>query len=190
MTFKSRPLLFCILIAGLLLPVCGSSAQAPPASASSTLPPSVTIPPSAEQKLRPHEPLDPTKSQSLAISPLSIVSSGKVHAFTVELAATPKQRDTGLMHRRMLLAGYGMLFDFQREQRTRFWMRNTFIPLDMLFIRKTGEIIFIAPNVQPHSEKPVGPQRDVQAVLELPGGTVAALNIKTGDVVQHAIFKK
>lgn len=190
MTFKSRPLLFCILIAGLLLPVCGSSAQAPPASASSTLPPSVTIPPSAEQKLRPHEPLDPTKSQSLATSPLSIVSSGKVHAFTVELAATPKQRDTGLMHRRMLLAGYGMLFDFQREQRTRFWMRNTFIPLDMLFIRKTGEIVFIAPNVQPHSEKPVGPQRDVQAVLELPGGTVAALNIKTGDVVQHAIFKK
>ena len=94
------------------------------------------------------------------------------------------------MHRDTLAADRGMLFDFSREQRAQFWMRNTFIPLDMLFIRSTGEIAAIAQNTTPHSDAPVGPVQPVQAVLELPGGTAEQLGLKAGDMVQYAIFGK
>jgi uncharacterized membrane protein (UPF0127 family) len=145
--------------------------------------------PLSAQGLRPHEPLNPAKAQSLPTSPLTIESGGKRHAFTVELASTDSQRDIGLMHRNHLAADRGMLFDFQREQILRFWMRNTFIPLDMIFIRANGEILAIAENTVPHSEKPVGPPRPAQAVLELAGGASAQLGLKPGDVVHHPIFK-
>jgi uncharacterized membrane protein (UPF0127 family) len=141
------------------------------------------------QGLRPHEPLNPAKAQALPTSPLTIQSGGQSLGFIVELATTEKQRDIGLMHRNYLAPDRGMLFDFQKEERTRFWMRNTFIPLDMLFIRATGEIAAIAENTVPHSEAPVGPARPVRAVLELPGGTAARLGVKPGDVVRHEIFR-
>jgi uncharacterized membrane protein (UPF0127 family) len=141
------------------------------------------------QGLRPYEPLDPAKAQSLPVSALTIESGGKSHAFTVELATTDSQRNIGLMHRNALADDRGMLFDFQKEQRARFWMRNTFIPLDMIFIRATGHIAAIAENTVPHSEQPVGPPQAVQAVLEVPGGLAARLGLKPGDVVRHPIFK-
>src|SRR5262249_35196402 len=119
------------------------------------------------QILQPHEPLNPAKAQTLPTSPLAIQSGAKTHAFTVELAATQSQRDTGMMHRTEVAADRGMLFDFQREQRVRFWMRNTFIPLDMLFIKSNGEVAFIVENATPHSDAPRGPDEPVQAVLEL-----------------------
>ena len=140
------------------------------------------------QRLRPHEPLDPAKAQSLPTSPLVIQSGEAVHHFTVELAATDTQRTIGLMHRNYLAPDRGMLFDFQTEQPEQFWMRNTFIPLDMVFIRASGRIIFIVQNTTPHSDKPVGPSQPVQAVLELPGGTAERLGLKAGDTVHHAIF--
>lgn len=144
--------------------------------------------PLSAQGLRPHEPFDPAKAQSLATSPLTIQSRGKSHAFIVELADNDTQRNIGLMHRNVLADDRGMLFDFQTEQSVRFWMRNTFISLDMIFIRPTGEIVAIAENTVPHSDKPVGPQHPVQAVLEVPGGTSARLGLKTGDIVHHRIF--
>jgi uncharacterized membrane protein (UPF0127 family) len=149
----------------------------------------VSCAPLSAQGLRPREPLNPAKAQSLPTSPLTIESGSARHTFTVELAATGPERDTGLMHRNQLAADRGMLFDFQREQPVRFWMRNTFIPLDMIFIRANGEIIAIAENTVPHSETPVGPPRPAQAVLELAGGTAARLGLKPGDVVRHPIFK-
>lgn len=147
-------------------------------------------PPDYVQGIKPHEPFDPAKAQSLATSPLVIQSGDRSNRFIVELANTEQQRDIGLMHRDSLAPDHGMLFDFFREQRAQFWMRNTFIPLDMLFIRSTGEIVYIAQNTTPHSDAPVGPVQPVQAVLELPGGTAERLGLKAGDMVQHAIFGK
>lgn len=144
--------------------------------------------PLSAQGLRPYEALDPAKAQSLPVSPLSIQSRGKSYSFMVELADTDVQRNIGLMHRNVLSADHGMLFDFHGEQRVSFWMRNTFIPLDMIFIRSSGEIAAIAENTVPHSERPVGPTQPVQAVLEVPGGTAARLGLKAGDVVHHQIF--
>lgn len=141
------------------------------------------------QGLRPHEPLNPAKAQSLPTSPLTIQSGAKTHSFVVELADTDRQREIGLMHRNDLAANHGMLFDFQGEQMLRFWMRNTFIPLDMIFIRATGEIIFIAENTVPHSDAQVASPQPVQAVLEVPGGTSARLGLKAADIVHHQIFK-
>jgi uncharacterized membrane protein (UPF0127 family) len=142
----------------------------------------------AAQGLRPHEPLNPAKAQTLATSPLAIQSGAKLHRFTVELADTQQQRDIGMMHRTELAPDRGMLFDFHREQMVRFWMRNTFIPLDMIFINTNGEIAFIVENATPHSDAPRGPDRPVQAVLELAGGRAAQLGLKAGDKVQHAAF--
>jgi uncharacterized membrane protein (UPF0127 family) len=142
------------------------------------------------QFLRPHEPLDPRKAQTLPSTPLTIESGGKSYKFAVEVAATEHQREIGLMHRNALAADHGMLFDFHGESDEHFWMRNTFIPLDMLFIKESGVILAIFQNVQPHSETPVGPNRPVRAVLEVPGGTAARLGLKPGDVVHHAIFTK
>ena len=140
------------------------------------------------QRLRPREPLNPAKAQTLPTSSLTIQSAEGSHPFTVELAESASQRAIGLMHRNILAPDRGMLFDFHVEQPEQFWMRNTFIPLDMLFSRATGEIVFIAAETIPHSDKPVGPTRPVRAVLEVPGGTAKRLGIKVGDTVRHEIF--
>jgi len=140
------------------------------------------------QPFRPHEPLDPSKAQSLPLTPLSIEVGGKAHHFKVEVAQTDEQQHIGLMHRTELAPNRGMLFPYPEPQVIKFWMRNTFIPLDMLFMRKDGKIVFIAENVQPHDERPVGPEQPVSAELELPAGTVAHLGIKTGDLIHHAFF--
>ena len=137
----------------------------------------------------PHEPLDPKKAQSLPESPLVIVSNGASHRFTVELADDDAERGTGLMHRGSMAADHGMIFDFQTPRRVAFWMRNTFIPLDMLFLKSDGEIVHIIENVAPHSEDTVGPDRPVRGVLELNAGIVKKLGLKVGDVVQHAVFR-
>ena len=139
--------------------------------------------------LRPHEPLNPAKAQTLETSPLTITSGKNEFKFTVELATTPEQRDIGLMHRAHMDSKHGMIFDFLDEQIVRFWMRNTFIPLDMLFIRSNGSIAAIMKNVQPHDETPVGPNEPVQAVLEIAGGVSDLLGLKAGDKVSHVIFK-
>lgn len=141
------------------------------------------------QALKPFEPLNPAKAQSLPTSELTISSGKNVFQFTVELAITPEQRDIGLMHRARLESKHGMLFDFQNEKVVRFWMRNTFIPLDMLFIHADGRIAAIIKNARPHDETPVGPSEPVQAVLEISGGAADLLGLKAGDRVSHPIFK-
>jgi uncharacterized protein len=137
----------------------------------------------------PREPLNPKNAQSLPESPLSISSGEGSHRFTVELADDDDERGIGLMHRGTMAADHGMLFDFVTPRRVGFWMRNTFIPLDMLFTKSDGEIVSIIENVQPHVEDPVGPERPVRAVLELNAGTVKTLGLKVGDVIHHAVFK-
>ena len=143
----------------------------------------------AAKEWAPREALNPRSAQILPESPLGISSGDKVHRFTVELADDDAERGVGLMHRGRMDADRGMLFDFGTPRRVAFWMRNTFIPLDMLFLKSDGEVVSIIESVVPHSEDTVGPDRPVRAVLELNAGTVKKLGLKVGDVIHHAAFK-
>ena len=119
---------------------------------------------------------------------LEIASNTGVHAFSVELVDNDVDRAKGLMFRKELPEGRGMLFDFQREQDVSFWMQNTYISLDMLFIRGDGRILRIAENTEPLSTRMVPSGGPVRAVLEVIGGTVRKLGIAPGDRVAHPIF--
>ena len=120
---------------------------------------------------------------------LTIAGKSGVQAFAVELAVTPEKTARGLMFRRELPDGHGMLFDFKREQETAFWMKNTYISLDMIFIRGDGRILRIAENTQPLSERLVPSGGRVRAVLEVIAGTARKLGLAPGDRVAHPIFK-
>ena len=119
---------------------------------------------------------------------VEIASKTGVHAFAVELATTDAERSQGLMNRKELPEGQGMLFDFQRDQEVAFWMKNTYIPLDMIFIRSDGRIMRIAENTEPLSEKLVPSNAAVRGVLEVIAGTTRKLGIAVGDRVAHPIF--
>jgi uncharacterized protein len=121
-------------------------------------------------------------------STLEIVSKNGVHSFTVELAANDEERSRGLMFRKELPEGRGMLFDFEHEQPVAFWMHNTYISLDMIFIRGDGSILRIAENTEPLSDRLVPSGGPVRAVLEVIGGTARKLGIAPGDHVTGSIF--
>ena len=122
------------------------------------------------------------------LQPLEIASKSGVHVFAVEMASTAAEQAKGLMFRRELPEGQGMLFDFHQEQPTSFWMKNTYIPLDMIFIRGDGRILRIAENTVPLSETLIPSGGPVRAVLEVNGGTAKKLGIAPGDRVAHPIF--
>ena len=130
---------------------------------------------------------DVVKAAELQI--LEIASKTGVHTFQVEMAITPEEKEHGLMFRRELPEGQGMLFDFQFDQNVAFWMKNTYIPLDMLFIRADGRILRIAENTEPFSERNIPSGGPVRAVLEGIGGTAKKLGIAAGDRVGGSIFK-
>jgi uncharacterized protein len=119
---------------------------------------------------------------------LTIDTGQGVHRISIELAMTPQQQEQGLMFRRSLAADAGMLFVFPERQVAVFWMKNTLIPLDMLFIAADGHIADIHERAVPMSEANIVSKVPVKAVLELNGGTVARLGIKDGDLVHYAIF--
>ena len=116
--------------------------------------------------------------------PLTITSSNKTHRFTVELAQTAEEQATGLMNRSSLGPDRGMVFPFDPPREASFWMKNTLIPLDMIFIRADGTIANIAANTVPLSLQPVFSDGTVAAVLEIAGGRSAELGIKAGDTVK------
>jgi uncharacterized membrane protein (UPF0127 family) len=111
-----------------------------------------------------------------------------VHAFAVEFATSDAERERGLMFRKELPLGHGMLFDFVTEQPVSFWMHNTYIPLDMIFIRSDGSILHIAENATPLSDRLIPSGGPVRAVLEVIGGTARKLGIAPGDRVESPIF--
>jgi uncharacterized membrane protein (UPF0127 family) len=123
-----------------------------------------------------------------AKSTLTIDTASGPQRFTVELAQTPQQQEQGLMFRRSLPADAGMLFDFGSTQPATFWMKNTLIPLDMLFIAADGRVADIHERAVPLSEATILSKVPVRAVLELNGGTVSRLGIHLGDVVHYPIF--
>ncbi len=115
---------------------------------------------------------------------LEIVDKTGVHAFSVELATNDAERSRGLMFRKELPEGRGMLFIFDRDEPVSFWMHNTFISLDMIFIRKDGRILRIAESTDPMSDRLIPSGGPVRAVLEVIGGTAHKLGIEPGDRVE------
>ena len=113
----------------------------------------------------------PAPAGAANLESLEIVSKSGVQVFSVEVMRTPEERAKGLMYRRELPEGRGMLFDFSPEQPVSMWMKNTYISLDMIFIRADGRIVRIAENTTPESETIIPAGRPVRGVLEVIGGT-------------------
>ena len=121
---------------------------------------------------------------------IEIVTRTGVHAFTVELATNTAERAVGLMYRKELPEGRGMLFDFHDDQPVQFWMHNTYIPLDMIFIAGDGRVVRVAENAKPMSDDLIPSGRPVRAVLEVIAGTARKFGIAPGDRVTGAFFGK
>ena len=130
------------------------------------------------------QPVENTAQSSLQQIPLTVRSGRTSHRFTVEVAETRRDQAQGLMYRRALEPNRGMLFIYNPPQQVAFWMKNTLIPLDMIFIRADGEIVKIQPDTVPLSLEPVSSGEPILAVLEIPGGRSAELGIKAGDRVE------
>jgi hypothetical protein len=122
-----------------------------------------------------------------ALEPLTIQSANGPHVFQVEVMRTDEQRMRGLMFRRYMPEDRGMLFDFKTEQPVSMWMKNTYLPLDMLFIARDGTVSVIAENAEPMSERII-PGGTVLGVLEINAGLAAKLGLKAGDRAQHPMF--
>ena len=129
------------------------------------------------------EPLD-----RLPTAELTVESGGRSHPFKVWIAATEPRRNQGLMFVPKLPAARGMLFLFDGPQVATFWMKNTLIPLDLLFIAPDGRVIRIAENAVPHSEATIDSMGVVLGVLEVAGGTSRRLGFRAGDRVRYESF--
>ena len=125
----------------------------------------------------------------LPIEKLQIVThDGRVHRFRVELADNPASRERGLMFRKSLAPDAGMLFDFKTPQDVSFWMKNTLIPLDMVFIDEHGVVVNVGANAKPLSEANIPSAAPILGVLEIRGGRAAELGVRPGDKVHERIF--
>ena len=123
------------------------------------------------------------------LEPLTIATAADASMFTVEIADTDELRERGLMFRQRMPDDRGMLFDFGQPRQVGMWMKNTYIPLDMLFVRSDGTIAYVAENTVPKSLDVIGVNEPVLAVLELAGGSAKRHGIRAGDTVYHRIFK-
>jgi uncharacterized membrane protein (UPF0127 family) len=127
-------------------------------------------------------------AQAAKFETLEIVTQSGVQVFSVEMATTEEEKTTGLMYRKELADGKGMLFDFSPEQQVSMWMKNTYISLDMIFIRADGRILRIAENTQPLSTAIISSGGLAKGVLEVIAGTAQKYGIKPGDRVAHPLF--
>ncbi|MGX1788471.1 DUF192 domain-containing protein [Bosea sp. NPDC055332] len=135
----------------------------------------------------------PAEAQNVpagGLEPLTIVTASGRHAFQVEVMRTPDQRARGLMHRQFMPADRGMLFDFKQVEPVAMWMQNTYISLDMLFIRADGTVARIAERAEPLSTRTIPSGEPVLSVLEVNAGIAEKLGIKPGDKVEHPLFKR
>lgn len=131
-----------------------------------------------------------TAPPTLKTAPLDIATARGNFHFQVEIADTAATRERGLMFRKSMAADRGMLFDFKKSQVVAFWMKNTLIPLDMLFIGPDGRIVSIARDARPMDETAIPSGGSVLAVLELRGGRAAEIDAEPGDRVRESIFPK
>jgi len=131
------------------------------------------------------------RAQQLATfskSKLVIETAKGKFPFDIELALTPPQMEQGLMFRRSLAADAGMLFDYGGPQPIAMWMKNTLIPLDMVFIGKDGTVVDFRERAVPMSLDTIEPKMPARAVLEVNAGTAQRLRLQVGDTVHHAFF--
>ncbi len=119
---------------------------------------------------------------------LELVTATGVHALDVEVAATPERQALGLMYRTSLPETKGMLFPTSGQREVSMWMRNTYIPLDMVFIRPDGTVHRIEARTEPLSERIISSDGPVAAVLEIAGGAAERMGLRPGDKVRHALF--
>ncbi|MGO8740562.1 DUF192 domain-containing protein [Rhodoblastus sp.] len=129
----------------------------------------------------------------VALEPLVIVTDPKgahpvEHRLSVEVMRTPAEREHGLMDRRYLPPDRGMLFQFHREQNVLMWMKNTYIPLDMIFISPKGEVTHIHENAEPLSEDIISSDGPALGVLEVNAGYARKIGLKEGDLARHPMF--
>jgi uncharacterized membrane protein (UPF0127 family) len=122
------------------------------------------------------------------LSPLDIVTSTGAHRYEVEVADTEPAREHGLMDRREMAANHGMLFEFPNREPVTFWMKNTYLSLDMIFIDADGTVRRVAQRATPLSEALIASEAPVVAVLELNAGQAAAIRLRPGDKVRFSFF--
>ena len=161
-----------------LLSLAGALALAAPVLATS---PILTLAPAFGQEA------------AAALEPLTIVTDPKgahrqEHRLSVEVMRTDAEREHGLMGRRYLPPDRGMLFRFDREQNILMWMKNTYIPLDMIFISPKGEVVHIHANAEPMSENIISSDGPALGVLEVNAGYARKIGLKEGDLVRHPMF--
>ena len=136
--------------------------------------------------------LAPVRAQELVSFPhdhlVIVTADGKHHGFDVELAQTVAQQTQGLMYRKSLPADAGMLFDFHQAKPIAMWMKNTLLPLDMIFITAEGRVAGVAERTIPQSQDIIPSPGAVLAVLEVNGGTASRLGLKAGDRVEYPLF--
>jgi uncharacterized membrane protein (UPF0127 family) len=129
--------------------------------------------------------------ETFSREPLEIIhANGKSTTFMIELALTPSQKQQGLMFRRTMAPDHGMLFDFQENRLVSMWMRNTYLPLDMIFASQSGKITHIHENAIPHDESVITSRGQVRFVLELNAGAVKRFDIRIGDQLVSEQIKK
>lgn len=131
---------------------------------------------------------DQLAAPSMTKDTLAIVTQTGKKAFDIEVAISPEELSHGLMYRESIADNYGMLFIFPRIEEASMWMRNTKIPLDMLFISPDGTIVHIADNARPYDERVISSRVPVRAALEIKGGQAQALGIKVGNKVESRYF--
>lgn len=169
MLLSLKPALFAIMIATGGLAACSS-------------------PELAQAKVKECAPtkIEELSSAGLPQEVICLQSDAKKLAITVEIAASPQEQAKGLMFRTELAPDRGMLFPFPVPKRASFWMKNTYIPLDIIYVQQDGIIESIAANAEPTSLTPIPSKGEVSAVLELAGGRAAQLGIKAGDRIYRA----
>ena len=131
----------------------------------------------------------PVATAETAADRLTVVTSTGEHPFTVEVMRTPAELEKGLMFRRRLAPNSGMLFDFGQEQQVSMWMKNTYLPLDMLFIGVEGRVVSVKEDAKPMSEDIIASGGPVLGVLEVGAGTVRRIGVAPGDLVRHPLFR-
>jgi uncharacterized membrane protein (UPF0127 family) len=127
-------------------------------------------------------------ARAATFEPLEIVTKNGVQVFSVEMATTEQEKETGLMYRKEVPDGKGMLFDFSPPQEVSMWMKNTYVSLDMIFIRADGRILRIAENTEPLSTRIISSGGLAKGVLEVVAGTARKYGIAPGDRVGHPLF--
>ena len=127
-------------------------------------------------------------SAGLPVQPLEIDTVSGPHVFQVEVASSEAERETGLMNRRSMAKDHGMLFDFRKEQPVIFWMKDTYIALDMIFVAHDGRVVAVKRDAKPLDESLIRSGAPTLGVIEVGAGVADAIGLKVGDVVKHPMF--